>query len=98
MSVGGSVLLKGVRDFPEFFEKSIDKQKIDAILNSAVRFLDESEAVRYPGRKVSVLNGESRYKELEWIHRERHVHMMYVLGTVRGILVLSGGWSLKSVE
>ena len=52
VSVGGSVLLKGVRDFPEFFEKSIDKEKIDAILNSAVRFLDESEAVRYPGREV----------------------------------------------
>ena len=26
------------KDFPEFFEKSIDKQKIDAILNSTVRF------------------------------------------------------------
>ena len=26
------------KNFPEFFEKSIDKQKIDAILNSAVRF------------------------------------------------------------
>jgi len=52
VSVGGSVLLKGVRDFPEFFEKSIDKQKIDAILNSAVRFLDGCEAGSYPGRKV----------------------------------------------
>ena len=50
----GSVLLKGVREkeFPEFFEKSIDKQKIDAILNSAVRFLDGCEAGSYPGRKV----------------------------------------------
>ena len=26
------------KDFPEFFEKSIDKHKIDAILNSTVRF------------------------------------------------------------
>ena len=26
------------KDFPEFFEKSIDKQKIDAILNGTVRF------------------------------------------------------------
>ena len=31
----GSVLLKGVRGiFPEIFEKSIDKHKIDAILNA----------------------------------------------------------------
>ena len=32
----GSVLLKGVRgkNFPEIFEKSIDKHKIDAILNA----------------------------------------------------------------
>ena len=34
----GSVLLKGVRETPEIFEKSIDKEKIDAILNSTVRF------------------------------------------------------------
>ena len=35
----GSVLLKGVRKiFSEFFEKSIDKEEIDAILNSTVRF------------------------------------------------------------
>ena len=38
-SVVGSVLLKGVREiFSEFFEKSIDKEKIDAILNGTVRF------------------------------------------------------------
>ena len=32
------------KNFLEFFEKSIDKQKIDAILNSAVRFygMDQS--------------------------------------------------------
>ena len=35
----GSVLLKGVRGiFPEIFEKSIDKHKIDAILNAPFRF------------------------------------------------------------
>ena len=34
----GSVLLKGVRGiFPEIFEKSIDKHKIDAILECAVQ-------------------------------------------------------------
>ena len=28
--------------FPEVFEKSIDKHEIDAILNSTVRFLEQS--------------------------------------------------------
>ena len=48
----GSVLLKGVREkeFPEFFEKSIDKQKIDAILNSAVRFWSDVMRRRDWGR------------------------------------------------
>ena len=50
VSVGGSVLLKGVREFPEFFEKSIDKQKIDAILNSAVRFWSDVIRRRDRGR------------------------------------------------
>ena len=45
---------KGSGNFPEFFEKSIDKQKIDAILNSAVRFLRRIlygtvRGRRYPG-------------------------------------------------
>ena len=44
----GSVLLKGVRKiFSEFFEKSIDKHKIDAILESAV----QSERSRKRGRR-----------------------------------------------
>ena len=51
-SVVGSVLLKGVRNFPEFFEKSIDKHKIDAILNSTVRFLGQ------PFGAVILLDGE----------------------------------------
>jgi len=37
--VGKCSSQRGSGFFPEFFEKSIDKQKIDAILNSAVRFL-----------------------------------------------------------
>ena len=48
--------------FLEFFEKSIDKQKIDAILNSAVRFWSDVIRRRDWGRAsrcAAVLSGES---------------------------------------
>ena len=43
---------KGSGNFPEFFEKSIDKHKIDAILNSTVRFWGQ------PFGAVILLDGE----------------------------------------
>ena len=64
----GSVLLKGVRKiFSEFFEKSIDKEEIDAILNSTVRFRSRDLRFSRAVCLVCLLYGgraePSRYKE-----------------------------------
>ena len=75
------------KNFPEFFEKSIDKQKIDAILNSAVRFYGVAFVVAAEG-------GERRMFEAFGSHpdtRNRYftagngVYILYMLGNGPGI-------------
>ena len=90
---------KGSGNFPEFFEKSIDKQKIDAILNSAVRFCGAADEVAVRGAAMSRKQAErrrgrrpSRYKESMFFdRRERHVLLARVRERCRGTLVLFGG-------
>ena len=100
----GSVLLKGVREFfLEIFEKSIDKHKIDAILNA-------------PSFSSGLLRGCLTVGEASWriprknpaftIPIQRAVKIagsFYVFkawkGTVQGFCALClWGCSLKSVE
>ena len=81
----GSVLLKGVRkkEFPEFFEKSIDKQKIDAILNSAVRF--------WSGPDGAVTGAERAGGPLQ-MRRSRRPSRYKQMRNRRGTYALLGGY------
>ena len=97
----GSVLLKGVRKiFSEFFEKSIDKEKIDAILNSTVRFRSRDAVLKGGLLGVFVYLGghaePSRYKEAA------NVVLVLCRGMIpgrrRALQSCVEGCSLKSVE
>ena len=98
----GSVLLKGVRkNFSEFFEKSIDKEEIDAILNSTVRF--RSRGCGSQGQsawRMRIYVGVCR--TIPDTRKQRTSYWHYAVGMMlgrrRALQSCVEGCSLKSVE
>ena len=91
----GSVLLKGVRDFfLEIFEKSIDKHKIDAILNAPSFASGLMRAVWQWAEAAGGFHGRIRpnHPDTESGRIRRELSCLYGMGgTVQGIYALCLG-------
>ena len=93
------------KEFPEFFEKSIDKQKIDAILNGTVRFWSgsrrgcdsgtEPSRVAHSGKDA----GSGDHSDTRRKRPSGTMRLARRVGNGAGrYRLVFGGCSLKSVE